>query len=120
MYNDGMGYLVIGDYQVTIESFSKAVGVLSRSSDLTEAQAYHTLIKGARALPWAIMTWQSKTTTYLPHYRAPKSLISQVAVSCIIIDRNEADDGKAKSVNQSDSRQYLGDFCSFVEIYPKI
>ena len=38
----------------------------------------------------------------------------------IIIDRNETNDGRAKSVNQSDSRQYLGDFCSFMAVCPKI
>ncbi len=37
-----------------------------------------------------------------------------------LLRKNEVDDGRAKQVNQSDSRWYLGDFFSLVNIYPKI
>ena len=38
----------------------------------------------------------------------------------VLLRNNEVDDGRAKPVHQSDSRSYLGDFCSFVDIYPRI
>ena len=37
----------------------------------------------------------------------------------VLLGGNEVDDGRAIPVNQSDSRYYLGDFCSFVDIHPQ-
>ncbi len=38
----------------------------------------------------------------------------------VLLVKNEVDDGRAKPADQSDSWEYLGDFCSFVDVYPEI